>query len=113
MALPSVMVLPLLIVCAAGVYYIYNEVIQFMSKTLVRNKVVVISDAVSGVGTGIVQKCISFSSNTLSHKSRFYEVSSEIGDNMFMHHFQWLILAGAALLHSVSLYSVWYQLWFH
>ncbi|MED6251041.1 Dehydrogenase/reductase SDR member 7C-A [Ataeniobius toweri] len=51
MALPSVMVLPLLIVCAAGVYYIYNEVIQFMSKTLVRNKVVVISDAVSGVGT--------------------------------------------------------------
>ncbi|MED6290139.1 Dehydrogenase/reductase SDR member 7C-A [Characodon lateralis] len=51
MALPSVMVLPLLIVCAAGVYYIYNEVIKFMSKTLVRNKVVVISDAVSGVGT--------------------------------------------------------------
>ncbi|MEQ2238479.1 Dehydrogenase/reductase SDR member 7C-A, partial [Ilyodon furcidens] len=51
MALPSVMVLPLLIVCAAGLYYIYNEVIQFMSKTLVRNKVVVISDAVSGVGT--------------------------------------------------------------
>lgn len=52
MALPSVMVLPLLIVVAAGLYYIYNEVMHFMSKSLVRNKVVVITDAVSGVGTG-------------------------------------------------------------
>ncbi|XP_014328850.1 dehydrogenase/reductase SDR family member 7C-A-like [Xiphophorus maculatus] len=50
MGLPSVMVLPLLIVVAAGVYYIYNEVLQFMSKSLVRNKVVVITDAVSGAG---------------------------------------------------------------
>lgn len=52
MALPFVMVLPLLIVVSAGVYYIYNEIILFMSKSLVRNKVVVITDAVSGVGTG-------------------------------------------------------------
>ncbi|XP_069012325.1 dehydrogenase/reductase (SDR family) member 7Cb [Embiotoca jacksoni] len=51
MGLPSVMVLPLLIIVAAGVYYIYHEVMQFMSKSLVRNKVVVITDAVSGVGT--------------------------------------------------------------
>ncbi|XP_070708300.1 dehydrogenase/reductase (SDR family) member 7Cb [Pempheris klunzingeri] len=51
MGLPSVMVLPLLIVVAAGVYYIYNEVVHFMSMSLVRNKVVVITDAVSGVGT--------------------------------------------------------------
>uniref|UniRef100_A0A3P9MLD0 Dehydrogenase/reductase (SDR family) member 7Cb n=1 Tax=Oryzias latipes TaxID=8090 RepID=A0A3P9MLD0_ORYLA len=51
MGLPSVMVLPLLVVIAAGVYYIYKEVIHFMSKSLVRNKVVVITDAVSGVGT--------------------------------------------------------------
>ncbi|XP_042364331.1 dehydrogenase/reductase (SDR family) member 7Cb [Plectropomus leopardus] len=51
MSLPFVMTLPLLIVLAAGVYYIYNEVIQFMSASLVRNKVVVITDAVSGVGT--------------------------------------------------------------
>ena len=57
MDLPSVMVLPLLIVFAAGVYYIYNEVMQLMSKSLVRNKVVVITDAVSGVGTG---KCSYF-----------------------------------------------------
>lgn len=52
MGLPSVIVLPLLIVVAAGVYYIYNEILHFMSKSLVRNKVVVITDAVSGVGTG-------------------------------------------------------------
>ncbi|XP_029383704.1 dehydrogenase/reductase (SDR family) member 7Cb [Echeneis naucrates] len=51
MALPFVVMLPLLIVVAAGVYYIYNEAMRFMSKSLVRNKVVVITDAVSGVGT--------------------------------------------------------------
>ncbi|XP_049615650.1 dehydrogenase/reductase (SDR family) member 7Cb [Syngnathus scovelli] len=50
MVFPSVMVLPLLIVMAAGVYYIYNELMQYMAKSLVRNKVVVITDAVSGVG---------------------------------------------------------------
>ncbi|KAM6897439.1 dehydrogenase/reductase (SDR family) member 7Cb [Xenentodon cancila] len=55
MGIPSVMVLPLLIVFAAGVYYIYNEVMQFMSKSLVRNKVVVITDAVSGAGTECAQ----------------------------------------------------------
>lgn len=52
MALPTVMVLPMLIVVAAGIYYIYNEIIQYMSKSMVKNKVVVITDAVSGVGSG-------------------------------------------------------------
>ncbi|XP_040032439.1 dehydrogenase/reductase (SDR family) member 7Cb [Gasterosteus aculeatus] len=51
MALPSVMVLPLLVVVAAGLYYIYNEAMRLMSKSLVRNKVVVITDAVSRSGT--------------------------------------------------------------
>ncbi|XP_068610503.1 dehydrogenase/reductase (SDR family) member 7Cb [Brachionichthys hirsutus] len=51
MDLPLVMLLPLLVVMAAGVYYIYNEVMQFMSKSLVRNKVVVITDAASAMGT--------------------------------------------------------------
>lgn len=52
MELPSVMMLPLLVVIAAGIYYIYTEVIQYMSQSVVRNKVVVITDAVSGVGSG-------------------------------------------------------------
>ncbi|CAM4705874.1 hypothetical protein PO909_013357 [Leuciscus waleckii] len=51
MGVPSVMVLPLLIVLFAGVYYVYNEVLRFMSKSTVRNKVVVITDAVSGMGS--------------------------------------------------------------
>ncbi|CAL8303488.1 unnamed protein product [Lota lota] len=55
MEIPSVVVLPLLIVVAAGLYYVYNEVLQFMSKSLVRNKVVVITDAVSGVGSECAQ----------------------------------------------------------
>uniref|UniRef100_A0A8C1VS72 Dehydrogenase/reductase (SDR family) member 7Cb n=1 Tax=Cyprinus carpio TaxID=7962 RepID=A0A8C1VS72_CYPCA len=50
MCLPSVMVLPLLIVVFAGVYYVYSEVKRFMSESMVRNKVVVITDAVSRMG---------------------------------------------------------------
>ncbi|TSK14595.1 Dehydrogenase/reductase SDR family member 7C-A [Bagarius yarrelli] len=42
MAVPSVMILPLLVVVFAGIYYIYNEVIHFMSKSIVRNKVVLV-----------------------------------------------------------------------
>lgn len=55
MVLPFVVLLPVLIVLAAGVYYVYNEVILFMSNTQVRNKVVVITDAGSGVGTELAR----------------------------------------------------------
>ncbi|XP_062383062.1 dehydrogenase/reductase (SDR family) member 7Cb [Sardina pilchardus] len=51
MAVPSVMVLPMFVVVMAGIYYVYNEVTRFMSKSVVRNKVVVITDAVSGMGS--------------------------------------------------------------
>ncbi|XP_061088417.1 dehydrogenase/reductase (SDR family) member 7Cb [Conger conger] len=51
MGFTFVLVLPALVVLVAGVYYVYNEVIRLMSKSMVRNKVVVITDAVSGVGT--------------------------------------------------------------
>ncbi|XP_017338726.1 dehydrogenase/reductase (SDR family) member 7Cb [Ictalurus punctatus] len=50
MAVPSVMVLPLLVVVFAGIYYFYHEIIHFMSKSIVQNKVVVITDAVSAMG---------------------------------------------------------------
>ncbi|CAL9707770.1 unnamed protein product [Knipowitschia caucasica] len=49
--LPLVVLLPLLIVVAAGVYYVYNEFLLYMSNAQVRNKVVVLTDAVSGVGS--------------------------------------------------------------
>lgn len=60
-----------------------------MSKSLVRNKVVVITDAVSGAGAGTVQNICPHLSptkmylcqlqNTLSRKSRFIELISETG----------------------------------
>ncbi|KAK7918758.1 hypothetical protein WMY93_010042 [Mugilogobius chulae] len=49
--LPFVLLLPVLIVLAAGIYYVYNEFLLFMSNAQVRNKVVVLTDAVSGVGS--------------------------------------------------------------
>ncbi|KAJ8363757.1 hypothetical protein SKAU_G00125880 [Synaphobranchus kaupii] len=51
MGFTFVLVLPALVVVVAGIYYVYNEVIRLISKSVVRNKVVVITDAVSGVGT--------------------------------------------------------------
>lgn len=48
--LPFVLLLPLFIVVAAGAYHVYNEFLLFMSNTHVRSKVVVVTDAVSGVG---------------------------------------------------------------
>lgn len=53
--LPFVVLLPVLIVVAAGVYYVYNEVLLFMSNAQVKNKVVVITDAVTGAGTELSQ----------------------------------------------------------
>ncbi|KAJ0016239.1 hypothetical protein NQD34_014529 [Periophthalmus magnuspinnatus] len=53
--LPFVVLLPVLIVVAAGVYYVYNEFLLFMSNAQVRNKVVVLTDAVSGVGSELAR----------------------------------------------------------
>ncbi|MGH0125279.1 UNVERIFIED_CONTAM: hypothetical protein FKN15_022335 [Acipenser sinensis] len=50
MGFTAVLVLPILVVIAAGVYYLYTEITRLMSKSAVWNKVVVITDAVSGMG---------------------------------------------------------------
>ncbi|RXM31503.1 Dehydrogenase/reductase SDR family member 7C [Acipenser ruthenus] len=50
MGYTAVLVLPILVAIAAGVYYLYTEITRLMSKSAVRNKVVVITDAVSGMG---------------------------------------------------------------
>ncbi|KAG2460548.1 dehydrogenase/reductase (SDR family) member 7Cb [Polypterus senegalus] len=50
MSFYSVLAVPVAVVIIAGVYYLYNEVTRLMSKSAVRNKVVVITDAVSGMG---------------------------------------------------------------
>lgn len=48
----AVLILPLLVVGVSGIVYIYRSVVQLMSKSAVRSKVVVITDALSGVGKG-------------------------------------------------------------
>ncbi|XP_020641555.3 dehydrogenase/reductase SDR family member 7C [Pogona vitticeps] len=50
MGVLAVLILPLLVVGISGVVYIYRTIVQMMSKSAVRSKVVIITDALSGVG---------------------------------------------------------------
>ncbi|XP_042310295.1 dehydrogenase/reductase SDR family member 7C [Sceloporus undulatus] len=50
MGILAVLILPLLVVVISGIVYIYRTVVQMMSKSAVRSKVVVITDALSGMG---------------------------------------------------------------
>ncbi|XP_034960496.1 dehydrogenase/reductase SDR family member 7C [Zootoca vivipara] len=50
MGVLAVLILPLLVVGISGIVYIYRTVTHLMSKSTVRSKVVVITDALSGVG---------------------------------------------------------------
>lgn len=52
MGVLAVLILPLLVVGISGIVYIYRTVTHLMSKSAVRSKVVVITDALSGVGKG-------------------------------------------------------------
>ncbi|XP_063069477.1 dehydrogenase/reductase SDR family member 7C-B [Engraulis encrasicolus] len=47
----TVLIVPAVIVLTAGFFYVYNAVLSLMTKTSLRNKVVVITDALSGLGT--------------------------------------------------------------
>lgn len=46
----TVVLVPAVVVLTAGFFYLYSAVLRLMSKTTVRNKVVVITDALSGLG---------------------------------------------------------------
>ncbi|XP_075871862.1 dehydrogenase/reductase SDR family member 7C-B-like isoform X2 [Nelusetta ayraudi] len=46
----TVLLVPCVVVLTAGLFYLYGAVIGLLSKTSVRNKVVVITDALSGLG---------------------------------------------------------------
>ncbi|KAJ4932580.1 hypothetical protein JOQ06_010998 [Pogonophryne albipinna] len=46
----TVLLVPCLVVLTAGLFYLYGTVVGLLSKTSVRNKVVVITDALSGLG---------------------------------------------------------------
>ncbi|XP_008292035.1 dehydrogenase/reductase SDR family member 7C-B isoform X1 [Stegastes partitus] len=46
----TVLLVPLVVVLTAGFFYLYGVIVGLLSKTSVRNKVVVITDALSGLG---------------------------------------------------------------
>lgn len=48
----TVLLVPCVVVVTAGLFYLYGTVIGLLSKTSVRNKVVVITDALTGLGKG-------------------------------------------------------------
>ncbi|OCT60732.1 dehydrogenase/reductase SDR family member 7C [Xenopus laevis] len=50
MGLLTFLIVPLLILGISGIIYIYREVARLMSRSALKNKVVVITDAISGLG---------------------------------------------------------------
>lgn len=66
MGIFSVLALPLLLLGISGVIYIYQSVKWLLSKSAVQNKVVVITDAISGLGKGELSHFFSVSENRSS-----------------------------------------------
>ena len=52
MGVTAVFILPLLLLGISGLLFIYQEVSRLWSKSAVQNKVVVLTDAISGLGKG-------------------------------------------------------------
>ncbi|KAF3699779.1 Dehydrogenase/reductase SDR family member 7C-B [Channa argus] len=52
----TVLLVPCVAVLTAGFFYLYGVIISLLSKTSVRNKVVVVTDALSGLGKGAFHK---------------------------------------------------------
>lgn len=52
MGIMAVLMLPLLLLGVSGLLFIYQEASRLWSKSAVQNKVVVITDALSGLGKG-------------------------------------------------------------
>lgn len=52
MGIMAVLMLPLLLLGISGLLFIYQEASRLWSKSAVQNKVVVITDAISGLGKG-------------------------------------------------------------
>lgn len=48
----TVLLVPCVVVLTAGFFYLYDFIMGLLSKTSVRNKVVVVTDALSGLGKG-------------------------------------------------------------
>lgn len=68
MGIFSVLALPLLLLGISGIIYIYQSVRWLLSKSAVQNKVVVITDAISGLGKGELSHFFSVSENRNSQR---------------------------------------------
>lgn len=65
MGIVAVLMLPLLLLGISGLLFIYQEASRLWSKSAVQNKVVVITDAISGLGKGKLASpgCVSVSAH--------------------------------------------------
>lgn len=52
--MPTVLLLSVLVVVAAGIFHLYSVILQMLHKTPVQNKVVLISDSLSALGKGML-----------------------------------------------------------
>lgn len=69
MGILAVLALPLLLLGISGIIYIYQSVRWLLSKSAVQNKVVVITDAISGLGKGELSHFFSMSENRNSQRT--------------------------------------------
>lgn len=51
LSLTTILLVPLVVVVTAGAFYLYSVLLRLLTKTTVRNKVVVITDSLSSLGT--------------------------------------------------------------
>lgn len=50
----TVLLLSVVVVVAAGIFHLYNVILQLLHKTPVQNKVVLITDSLSALGNGML-----------------------------------------------------------
>lgn len=69
MGVLAVLALPLLLLGVSGILYLYQSVRWLLSKSAVQNKVVVITDAISGLGKGELSHFFSVSKHRNSQRT--------------------------------------------
>lgn len=69
MGILAALALPLILLGISGIIYIYQSFRWLLSKSAVQNKVVVITDAISGLGKGKLSHFFSVSENRNSQRT--------------------------------------------
>ncbi|KAF2981436.1 hypothetical protein EK904_000642 [Melospiza melodia maxima] len=78
MGILSVLALPLLLLGISGIIYIYQSVRWLLSKSAVQNKVVVITDAISGLGKGELSHFFSVAQNRSSQRATLWTYAPKL-----------------------------------